>query len=85
MSVTHGKTQLHKNDKSNHYICRLQRLGEKTFIFFLQKMAITLAQQLISQLEAKIEATPNDADKFLMRTQLKEHSDILRVRQSRLT
>ena len=47
-------------------------------------MAITLAQQLISQLEAKIEATPNDADKFLMRTKLKEHSDILRVRQSRL-
>ena len=46
----------------------------------LQKMAITLAQQLISHLEAKIAAMPNDPDKFLMSTKLKEHSDILRVR-----
>ena len=49
-------------------------------LLLFQKMAITLAQQLISHLEAKIAAMPNDPDKFLMSTKLKEHSDILRVR-----
>ncbi len=48
-------------------------------IFFLQKMAVGLAQQLISQLEAKIAAMPNDPDKFLMSVKLQEQADILRV------
>ena len=43
-------------------------------------MAITLAQQLISQLEAKIAAMPNEPDKFLMSVKLQEQADILRVR-----
>ncbi len=42
-------------------------------------MAVGLAQQLLSQLEAKISAMPNDPDKFLMRVKLNEQADILRV------
>ena len=48
--------------------------------YLFQKMAITLAQQLISQLEAKIAAMPNEPDKFLMSVKLQEQADILRVR-----
>ena len=48
-----------------------------------QKMAVGLAQQLLSQLEAKIAAMPNDPDKFLMRVKLQEQADILRVSPSR--
>ena len=44
-------------------------------------MAVGLAQQLISQLEAKIAAMPNDPDKFLMSVKLQEQADILRVSQ----
>jgi hypothetical protein len=42
-------------------------------------MAMTLSQQLISQLEAKVAAMPNDPDKFLMTVKLQEQADILRV------
>ena len=41
--------------------------------------AANLASQLLSQLDAKIEATPNDPDKFLMKAKLREMSDNLKV------
>lgn len=45
--------------------------------------AANLASQLLSQLDAKIEATPNDPDKFLMKAKLREMSDNLKVRITR--
>merc|ERR1712018_394743 len=42
--------------------------------------AANLANQLISQLDAKIAATPNDADKFLHKKNLQELSDTLKQR-----
>ena len=41
--------------------------------------AANLANQLLSQLDAKIAATPNDADKFLHKKNLQELSDTLKV------
>ena len=41
--------------------------------------AATLASQLLSQLDAKIAATPNDPDKFLVKAKLQEMSDNLKV------
>jgi len=40
--------------------------------------AATLASQLLSQLDAKIAATPNDPDKFLVKAKLQEMSDNLK-------
>ena len=41
--------------------------------------AANLANQLLSQLDAKIAATPNDPDKFLVKAKLQELSDNLKV------
>jgi hypothetical protein len=41
--------------------------------------AASLANQMLSQLDAKIAATPNDPDKFLMKAKLQEMADTLKV------
>ena len=45
-----------------------------------QQMATNLATQLLQQLDAKIQSTPNDPDKFLMKGKLQEISESLKVR-----
>ena len=45
-----------------------------------QQMATNLATQLLQQLDAKIQSTPNDPDKFLMKSKLQEISENLKVR-----
>ena len=44
------------------------------------QMATNLATQLLQELDAKIQSTPNDPDKFLMKSKLQEISDNLKVR-----
>ena len=44
-----------------------------------QQMATNLATQLLQQLDAKIHSTPNDPDKFLMKSKLQEISENLKV------
>ena len=44
-----------------------------------QQMATNLATQLLQQLDAKIHSTPNDPDKYVMKVQLKEISEKLKV------
>ena len=46
-----------------------------------QEMAANLASQLMQQLDAKIQSTPNDPDKFLMKSKLQEISENLKVRE----
>jgi len=43
-----------------------------------QQMATNLATQLLQQLDAKIHSTPNDPDKFLMKSKLQEISENLK-------
>ena len=45
---------------------------------FVQQAA-TVGTQLMQQLDAKIQSTPNDPDKFLMKTKLQEISENLKV------
>ena len=45
-----------------------------------QQMATNLATQLLQELDAKIQSTPNDPDKFLMKSKLQEISESLKVR-----
>ena len=45
-----------------------------------QQMATNLATQLLQELDAKIQSTPNDPDKFLMKSKLQEISENLKVR-----
>ena len=44
-----------------------------------QQMAANLATQLLQQLDAKIQSTPNDPDKFLMKSKLQKISENLKV------
>jgi len=44
-----------------------------------QQMATNLATQLLQELDAKIQSTPNDPDKFLMKSKLQEISENLKV------
>ena len=44
-----------------------------------QQMATNLATQLLQQLDAKIASTPNDPDKFLMKSNLQKISENLKV------
>ena len=44
-----------------------------------QQMATNLATQLLQQLDTKIHSTPNDPDKYVMKVQLKEISEKLKV------
>jgi hypothetical protein len=46
-----------------------------------QKMAVSLANQLMTQLDARIAAMPNDPDKFLMKGKLEEIAAQLKVRK----
>jgi signal transducer and activator of transcription 5B len=43
-----------------------------------QQMATNLATQLLQELDAKIQSTPNDPDKFLMKSKLQEISENLK-------
>ena len=44
-----------------------------------QQMATNLATQLLQQLDSKIHSTPNDPDKYVMKRNLKEISETLKV------
>ena len=44
-----------------------------------ESTAVNVASELLSQLDKKIGATPNDPDKYLMKNKLQELSDSLKV------
>ena len=50
-----------------------------------ESTAVNVASELLSQLDKKIGATPNDPDKYLMKNKLQELSDSLKVSILRLT
>lgn len=48
-------------------------------ISILKAAAIKVAQDFLTEMDAKIASMPNDADKFLMRIKLQEQALVVRV------